>query len=175
MRRVITISICICSILLVTLTGCQKNEEKDINDKLDAELEYEEDLIFKIANKYAKGEYIEDDEIKWDYTKGDIQKINSTWNMLILDLTEVNVSNQDIMDFSNSLNDLLVSINKENEIAMIDELNDMYAKLVIFKQAYSENKNLIEKNKIKFFWINITSIKKSGSLFKLYFYLVFWV
>lgn len=149
MKRVIIISMCICSILLFTLTGCQKNEEKDINDKLDAELEYEEDLIFKIANKYAKGEYIEDDKIKLDYIKGDIQKINSTWNMLILDLTEVNVANQDIMDFSNSLNDLLVSISQKDDVAMIDKLNDMYAKIVIFKQAYSENKSLIEKNKIK--------------------------
>lgn len=148
MRRVI-VMLCVCSILLCYLTGCTVQEKKNINSKLDAELEYVEDLIFKIANKHAKGEYIEEDEFKWDYVKGDIQRINNSWDMLILDLTEVNVSNQDIMNFSNDLNDLLISVGKENEINMLEKLNDMYAKIIIFKQAYSEEKNKIEKNKIK--------------------------
>lgn len=149
MRKVVFKSVCVGALLLILLTGCGKQEEKNINDKLDAELEYVEDLIFKIANKHAKGEYIEDEEFKWDYLKGDMQKINDSWNTLILDLTEVNVQNQVIIGFSTDLNDLLISVSKENESAMLDKLNDMYAKVILFKESYSQEKNRIEKNKIK--------------------------
>ncbi len=149
MRKVVFKSVCVGALLLILLTGCGKQEEKNINDKLDAELEYVEDLIFKIANKHAKGEYIEDEEFKWDYLKGDMQKINDSWNTLILDLTEVNVQNQVIIGYSTDLNDLLIAVSKENESAMLDKLNDMYAKVILFKEAYSQEKNRIEKNKIK--------------------------
>lgn len=149
MRKVVFKSVCVGALLLILLTGCGKQEEKNINDKLDAELEYVEDLIFKIANKHAKGEYIEDEKFKWDYLKGDMQKINDSWNTLILDLTEVNVQNQVIIGYSTDLNDLLIAVSKENESAMLDKLNDMYAKVILFKEAYSQEKNRIEKNKIK--------------------------
>ena len=149
MRKVVFKSVCVGALLLILLTGCGKQEEKNINDKLDAELEYVEDLIFKIANKHAKGEYIEDEKFKWDYLKGDMQKINDSWNTLILDLTEVNVQNQVIIGYSTDLNDLLIAVSKENESAMLDKLNDMYANVILFKEAYSQEKNRIEKNKIK--------------------------
>ncbi len=136
-------------ILLFCLTGCGKQEEKNIHDKLDAELEYVDDLIFKIANKHAKGEYVEEEKFQWDYVKGDIQKINSLWNTLILDLTEINVSNEEIIGFSTDLNDLLISISKESEVTMLDKLSSLYARVISFKQAYSQNKNKIQKNKIK--------------------------
>lgn len=155
MKRVVLISLCFGVILLFCLTGCGKQQEKGIENKLDAELEYVEDLIFKIANKHAKGEYLKDDEFQWDYVKGDIQKINDSWNTLILDLTEVNSSNQDIIGFSTDLNDLLISISKENEVTMLDKLNNMYAKIIIFKQAYSQDKNKIQKNKIKSEVLNV--------------------
>ena len=149
MKRVVFISISVCTVLLFCLTGCGKSSDKNIDDKLNSELEYVEDLIFKIANKHAKGEYLEEEEFKWEYIKGDMQKINNIWNTLILDLTEVNVSNQDIIGFSNDLNDLLISVSKESEVVMLEKLNDMYAKVIVFKQAYSQNKNQIQKNKIK--------------------------
>ena len=149
MKRVILISFCFCSLLLFVLTGCGKQEPKNVNNKLNAELEYVEDLIFKIAIKHAKQEYLEDDKINWQWIKDDVGRINDTWPNLILDLTEVDVQNQDIIGFSNELNQLLISMANEDEQSMMRHLNEMYKKIIIFKQAYSENKNQIQKNKIK--------------------------
>ncbi len=149
MKRVITISLCCLSVLLFCLTGCSKEEEKSIHDKLDAELEYIEDLIFKIANKYAKNEYDEEDKINWQWIKDDVGKMNDAWGTLILDLTEVDIQNQDIMEFSKDLNDLIIAMHDENAQNMLNELSDMYKRIIIFKQAYSEDKNKIQKNKIK--------------------------
>jgi len=154
--------VCVCLIILFSLTGCSTNSSSNINDKLNAELEYIEDLIFKIANQYAKEEYIENEKINWDYIKGDLQTINDTWNTLILDLTEVNVANEEILAFSNELNDLLISFSKKDEKILIDKLNNMYAKVIIFKQSYSNNKNEIEKNKIKGEVLAVFSIVNRG-------------
>ena len=145
MKRVITISLCCLSVLLFCLTGCSKEEEKSIHDKLDAELEYIEDLIFKIANKYAKNEYDEEDKINWQWIKDDVGKMNDAWGTLILDLTEVDIQNQDIMEFSKDLNDLIIAMHDENAQNMLNELSDMYKRIIIFKQAYSEDKNKIQK------------------------------
>lgn len=158
MKRVFILSICVCSILLFALTGCGTKKENGINEKLDAELQYIEDLIFKIANKYAKGEYAQEDKMNWEDIKKDIHKINASWNTLILDLTEVNVSNQEILGFSDHLNDLMIDISRESETAMMDQLNDMYAQIIVFKQAYSTNKNQIQKNKIKSEVLSIYSL-----------------
>lgn len=157
MKKIALMLICSC-ILLISLTGCQNAESKNINDKLNSELEYIEDLIFKIAIKHAKGEYIEDDKIKWDDIKRDVSKINDSADTLILDLTEVNVDNKDIIGFSNDLNDLLISISNESQTTILEKLNDMYAKIIIFRQAYLEDKNKIEKNKIKNEVLNIYSL-----------------
>ena len=149
MKRTLIISVVVCIILLLTLTGCRAEESKTINDKLDLELNYVEDLIFKIANKNAKGEYLKDDKINWEDIKSDILKINDSWSTLVLDLTEVNVSNENIISFSNDLNDLMISVSDEDEITMLDKINKMYSELIIYKQSYSDYNNEIEKKKIK--------------------------
>lgn len=150
MKKLVFKSVGVLSILLFCLTGCSSLEKPNINDKLDSELEYVEDLIFKIANKHAKGEYVEDEKINWDYIKGDIQKLNDSWNTLILDLTEVNTPNEDIIGYSTNLNQLLISVSKKDEAQMISRLDAMYEKIIKFNEASSESRNQIEKNKIKY-------------------------
>jgi len=130
------------------LTGCSKSEDYTVKNKLDSETKYVEDLIFKIVLKHAKGEYLEE-QINWDYIKGDIQKINSSWSIMLLDLTSVGEDNEKILAYSDDLNNLLLSMANEDEIVMLEKLNSMYEKIVSFRETYSEDKNLIEKNKIK--------------------------
>ena len=149
MKRVFFVSLCLFSLLLFCLTGCDREQKEGIHQKLDSELEYVEDLIFKIANKHAKGEYIEEDKFKWEYVKNDVNKINEAWGTLVLDLTDINVQNNEIIEFSNELNDLLIAVSKEDEVAVLQNLNDMYGKVIVYKNAYSQDKNKIEKNKIK--------------------------
>ena len=136
-------------ILLLVLTGCGKAQDNSINDKLNAELEYLEDLIFKITNKYAKDEYTEDEKINWDYIKGDIFNINDAWNSAILDLSKVDIDDNEILKFSSSLNNLLISVSNQNEGMMISNLNDMYSQIIVFEDSYSNDKIKIERQKIK--------------------------
>ena len=149
MKRRKFVFFCIISILIFILTGCSPKEEPQINDKLNAEISYIEDLIFKITNKYAKKEYIEDDKINFDYIKDDVNRINDSSAMLIVDLTEINISNEEILNFSNHLNDLIITIGEKDETKMINDLSQMYADLLMFKSSYAKNKNEIKKSEIK--------------------------
>lgn len=149
MKRVFFIGVCI--ILLFSLTGCSNFDldNPSIEDKLNSELNYIEDLIFKIVNKYAKNEYTDEDKINWNYIKDDISQINNSWATIVLDLTEINVQNTDIMAFSNNLNNLLISASNENETELITNLSMMYEKIIGFENVYYDNKNQISKNEIK--------------------------
>ena len=137
------------TILILVLTGCAPKDEYEINDKLDAEISYIEDLILKITNKYAKKEYTEDEKINFDYIKDDVSRINDSWSIMILDLTEINVPNDQILLFSNQLNELIIAIGKKDELEMIDDLTQLYIELIGFKASYTENKNIIKKLEIK--------------------------
>lgn len=116
---------------------------------MNSELAYVEDLIFKIAIKHAKGEYEEDGEFKWEYVKGDVASLNDCWNNIVLDLTSVDVPNNDILEYSNKLNDLIIAVSEENQSKMLDDLNGMYLKIIAFEETYSDDKNAIKKDKVK--------------------------
>lgn len=147
MKKLLLNFLCIC--VIFSLTGCSREEKYTIKDKLDSETEYIENLIFKIVIKHAKGEYEEEGKINWDYIKGDINKINSSWNLMIIDLSTVGVENKEILQYSDDLNNLLLSIANNDELTMIDKLNSIYKKIIDFRDVYSDNKNEIEKNRIK--------------------------
>lgn len=153
----------LCIIILLCLAGCSKDEENKINYKLDSELEYMQDLIFKIASKSAKHEYMEEDEINWDYIKDDVVSINDSWSTLVLDLTDVNVSNEDIIGFSNDLNNTLIAVSNEDENVLLEKLANMSEKLIVFKEVYSNNRNSIEKSKIKTGILSVFSTANSGN------------
>ena len=149
MKRRNFVFLCILRILIFILTGCSPKEEPKINDKLDAEISYIEDLILKIVNKYAKKEYTEDNKVNFDYIKDDVNRINDSSAILILDLTEINIANEQILNYSNHLNDLIITIGKKDEIKMIDDLSQMYTDILMFKSSYTKNKNEIKKAEIK--------------------------
>lgn len=153
----------LCTIILLCLTGCSKAEANKIYYKLDSEIEYVQDLIFKIANKIAKNEYIEDDKINWNYIQNDVLNVNDSWSILVLDLTEVNVTSENIISFSNDLNNTLIAVNQEDENLLIEKLSNMSQKLNVFKEAYSNNKNNIEKNKIKTGMLSVFSKAYAGN------------
>ena len=140
------------------LTGCGKNEEVTIENKLNSEMRYIEDLIFKLANKDAKGEFLENDIFNWQYVKDDVNAINDSWSNLVLDLTEINVKNEEIVEFGNILSNLLISISNEDHGVFTEKLAQMYEKIVKFEQSYSQNQNSIKKKQIKSQILKVYSI-----------------
>lgn len=169
----------ICIFLLVififSLTGCslQNNvENKTIQDKTNEEISYLEDEILTIANRYAKGEYdiaveeekndetenqvendkIEEDkpkELNWDDISNTTTKINNSLDTIILDLTEVQISNEDLVNFRNHVNNLNIAVTNKDERMLLEEISILYSLLPTYEGKYLDDKNKISIMELK--------------------------
>lgn len=140
-------------ICLMTLTGCSINLEEQQGDlmkeKTISELDYIEDAIFNIVNKYAKGEYITDGDLDWDAILEDEKKINEVLDTIILDLSEMNISQENLVILSNELNHLLTVTLTENEEELLIRTQSLYSLVPQFLNEFSENKNDIKDKELK--------------------------
>ncbi len=139
--------------MVVILTGCSMfSEEEDENlmyEKTKTELQYIEDQIFNITNKYAKDEYVEDDKLNWDNILEDEKQINETLETIILDLSEINISKEDLVLLSSELNDLLMITLSENETGLLSQLNNLYTFVPKCLDQFSNDKNEVKEKNLK--------------------------
>lgn len=135
------------------LTGCETTSEKDegelMKEKTTTEMQYIEDAIFNITNKYAKGEYLTDGEIDWQSILDDEKKINEVIETIILDLSEMNISQEDLILLSSELNNLLIVTLAENEEELLQRTQSVYALVPRFLSVFSDDKNSIKDKELK--------------------------
>ena len=82
-------------------------------------------------------------DIDWDYIKSDIETIYSTWPTIVVDLHELNVKNEDILNFSDVLDQVTLSAKKEDKIATLNNLASLYAFLPNYRsQISNDNKSI---------------------------------
>lgn len=65
--------------------------------------------------------------INWDYIKSDTEAIHSNWATVTIDLHSLNVNNNDILNFSNVLDEVTISAKKEDKTATLNNLASLYA------------------------------------------------
>lgn len=83
-------------------------------------------------------------DIDWKYIKANTESIYNLWANLIVDLHELNVNNQDILNFSNTLDQVTLSVKQENKYASVTNLVSLYSYLPTYVNQFSNNEN--EKN-----------------------------
>lgn len=68
-------------------------------------------------------------EIKtnWEFVKNTAENLYSTWTTVIVDLHSVNVNNEDILNFSDKFNMLIVYVEQENKIQTLNTLLELYS------------------------------------------------
>ncbi len=136
---------------IIVLTGCtiKNDEEKNIKDKTNEEINYLEDEIFTVVNKYIKGEYTENNKINWKDMNKDIQTINNSLDTIMLDLSEVDISNDELINFRNQVNDVSIAINNEDATNFMQKISYLYSLLPNYLEKYSEEKNKVNIMKLK--------------------------
>lgn len=77
--------------------------------------------------------------IDWDYIKSDTESIHSTWATLTIDLHSLNVNNQDILSFSDVLDQVTLDAKKEDKVATLNNLASLYAFLPNYRKQISNN------------------------------------
>ena len=93
------------------------------------------------------------DDINWDLVKTEIEQINTSWSIVMLDLQNANVSNTDIMAFSNLLDKTIISIKNEDKNTSLTNLTALYSYIPKFLNSVSMDKSLqnIETTKYNIF------------------------
>lgn len=126
-------SFVILTLLLFLFTGCSgiesNNKSASIEDKTCSEIEYLEDEIFTIINKYSKNEYLKDDVTDWKEVNNDAQRIGKVLDTVMLDFGEAKVSNEELNKFRNEINNLLISTSSEDEHALFSSASNLYSLL----------------------------------------------
>lgn len=87
--------------------------------------------------------------INWEYLKKDVENINSRWANTIIDLHGLNVKNDDILNFSNTLDKCAISIKEENKTITMVNLANLYSYLPNYLSQFSKNQKEISIAYIK--------------------------
>lgn len=89
------------------------------------------------------------DQIDWEYLKNDIELINLEWSNMIIDLHQLNIKNEDILNFSNILDQTIINIKEENKDNSLVNLANLYAYLPNYLKQFSDNQEQISITYIK--------------------------
>ena len=144
--------ICLIAISLIIFTGCSwdAHENKGIKEKTDEEISYIENKILTFFSKYAKNEYGNSlEELDWQEIENSVIDLNNVLDTIILDFTEIEISNEDIIEFRNGINDLSIACTNRDINLVLEKSSFLYSLLPTYMEKYSENKNEINILKLK--------------------------
>ena len=98
------------------------------------------------------------DDIEWNVLKPEIELLNETWSIVLLDLYSLNVDNNDILDFSSKLNTSMIAIKNEDGQASLTSLADLYASIPNFLNQINSEINLQRIRQTQMYVINAYSL-----------------
>lgn len=139
-------------IYLFLLTGCSENktDEELLKEKTLSELEYTEDSIHLIVEKYLSGDYLENGEIAWQNVRKDFGEISNNTSVIILDLTSMQIEDSNILGFEDRINAINSAIDSELEMSLLESLKDFYKVIPDYiKKIYPENDILYKEKEVK--------------------------
>ncbi len=112
----------------------QKSENSESKEQTTSS---EDNIQFAVKNNSILTN--EKTEIDWDYIKTNTEVIYSTWPSMIVDLHELNVKNEDILNFSSTLDQVTLSAKQEDKTVMLNNLASLYALLPNYRSQISKD------------------------------------
>lgn len=102
-------------------------------------------------------------DIDWNSIKYDIENLNQSWSVILLDLYSLNVSNDDIIAFSKELDNCIISIKNENKIDSLNNIVKLYSYIPIYERAISAENSIQNIKQTKSFLVNAYSFVEQGN------------
>lgn len=99
--------------------------------------------------------------IDWKSIKNDIETINSSWGVILTDLSGLNLASEDILGFSNTLNDCMISIKNEDKIKSLENMAKLYGYIPKYEQVVETSGEIKNLKQTKAELINAYSIIES--------------
>lgn len=68
-----------------------------------------------------------EENIDWDIIDNEIEILNNSWGIILLDLYNLGVENKDILGFSDKINSSIVGIEKKDKVEALKNLGELYS------------------------------------------------
>ena len=203
-------------IILILFSGCSKNNEEELKEKIIAELEYlnlkiidmlnelnnisfntytviSEDVTLDKetqnkqeseeggqsgSNSQNSGQQGTENEelinttkmvtdstlaqdrnnIDWTKIKPEIELVNESWSVILLDLYGLNVKDEMILDFSSKLDSCIIAIKNEDKQQSLTLLAELYSDIPKFLKEINADENLQKIRQTQSYVINAYSL-----------------
>lgn len=80
--------------------------------------------------------------IDWIAIKKEVELLNESWSVIVLDLYSLNVKNDRILNFSNKLNTCMIAIKNEDKDKSLDNLAELYSSIPVFLKEIGAEENI---------------------------------
>lgn len=100
----------------------------------------------------------DENDVDWNSIKNNIQTINESWGVVILDLSNMNVDNNDILNFSSTLDDCILSIKNEKKTDTLTNIAKLYSFIPKFERGISAENSTQNIKQVKSYIINAYSL-----------------
>ena len=146
MRKIIIIFM-MSIIYLFLLTGCDENltEDEIIKEKISTELEFIENTTNLIIEKYLSDDYLENGEINWEKIQMDFKEVSNSSSIIILDLTSLQIENNNILEFENKINEINLAIENKSELEFLRASKDFYKQISNYLNTILPDNNILYK------------------------------
>lgn len=126
--------------------GGESSEKESGGEKQEENKEKDSNTI-NSTNMVANTELNKNrDEVNWDELRTEIEQLDESWAIIVLDLYTLNASNNIILEFSEQINKVMVEIKVGNKQKSLEELAKLYSGIPeILKEINAD----VNKQKIK--------------------------
>lgn len=114
-----------------------KNGDKSSSSKKD-----ESESLITINEIKSKNVLVSDkNDIKWDEIKKEAESLYEVWNSILIDLYKLGISNDEILKFSDYMDNTITNIKQENKGNSLISIANLYNILPNFLNSYSKDRN----------------------------------
>ncbi len=99
-----------------------------------------------------------ENDIDWTTIKNEIETINEAWGIVILDLSSLNVDNNDILAFSATIDDCILSIKNEDKASALTNIAKLYSYIPKYESGISAQNSTQNIKQVKSYVINAYSL-----------------
>ena len=96
----------------------------------------------------------DENDTDWSSIKSEIEKISNSWAIILLDLSNFNIDSNDVLSFSSTLDDCILSIKDENKADALVNLAKLYSFIPKYETAISAENSVQNIKQVKSYIIN---------------------
>lgn len=144
------------SISIIIANNTNNNEGEINKEKIYYQIKYLDSEIISMSG-------LLNNNINWGELQNSTSRLYTYWNSSILDLNNLNLDKKYLTDFGKILDNLAISINSLDKQKALDNLLNLYERIVIYNQSLDYDNSYTNILQVKFNLLTAYSIVEKGN------------